>query len=160
MKKFAFIGAGSMVFTRNLVMDLLHFEHFRDAELCLMDIDEKRLAYAEKCVEKVVRAMQVPAHITTTTDRSRALEGADGVVCTVFNGDTDISKLEVDIPYQFGVSMNIGDTRSVGGIFRCGTFRLCWISAGILRASARTPCFSTIRTRWVCSAKRCRRIPA
>ena len=118
MKKFAFIGAGSMVFTRNLVMDLLHFEHFRDAELCLMDIDEKRLAYAEKCVEKVVRTMQVPAHITTTTDRRRALEGADGVVCTVFNGDTDISKLEVDIPYQFGVSMNIGDTRSVGGIFR------------------------------------------
>ena len=118
MKKFAFIGAGSMVFTRNLVMDLLHFEHFRDAELCLMDIDEKRLAYAEKCVEKVVRTMQVPAHIKTTTDRRRALEGADGVVCTVFNGDTDISKLEVDIPYQFGVSMNIGDTRSVGGIFR------------------------------------------
>ena len=76
MKKFAFIGAGSMVFTRNLVMDLLHFEHFRDAELCLMDIDEKRLAYAEKCVEKVVRTMQVPAHITTTTDRRRALEGA------------------------------------------------------------------------------------
>jgi alpha-galactosidase len=107
-----------MVFTRNLVMDLLHFEHFRDAELCLMDIDEKRLAYAEKCVEKVVRTMQVPAHITTTTDRRRVLEGADGVVCTVFNGDTDISKLEVDIPYQFGVSMNIGDTRSVGGIFR------------------------------------------
>lgn len=117
MKKFAFIGAGSMVFTRNLVMDLLHFEHFQDAELCLMDIDEKRLAYAEKCVEKVVRTMQVPAHITTTTDRRRALEGADGVVCTVFNGDMDISKLEVDIPYQFGVSMNIGDTRSVGGIF-------------------------------------------
>lgn len=160
MKKFAFIGAGSMVFTRNLVMDLLHFEHFRDAELCLMDIDEKRLAYAEKCIEKVVRTMQVPAHITTTTDRRRALEGADGVVCTVFNGDTDISKLEVDIPYQFGVSMNIGDTRSVGGIFRALRNIPLMLAAGILRASARTPCFSTIRTRWVCSAKRCRRIPA
>lgn len=118
MKKFAFIGAGSMVFTRNLIMDLLQFESFSDAEYCLMDIDEKRLRYAELCVRKVVDTLNAPAKVTTTLDRCHALENADGVICTVFNGDKDISKLEVDIPYQFGVSMNIGDTRSVGGIFR------------------------------------------
>lgn len=118
MRKITFIGAGSMVFTRNLVMDILQFEAFADVELCLMDIDAKRLAYAQRCVDKVVAAMHAGATVTTTTDRRRALENADGVVCTVFHGDTQIAKLEVDIPYQFGVSMNIGDTRSVGGIFR------------------------------------------
>lgn len=118
MSKISFIGAGSMVFTRNLVKDIVSFQAFHDVELCLMDIDEKRLRYAERCVRKIVQAADVPASVTVTMDRASALEGADGVVCTVFNGGTDISKKEVDIPYQFGVSMNIGDTRSVAGIFR------------------------------------------
>lgn len=118
MKKITFIGAGSMVFTRNLVKDLMGLEAFRDAQLCLMDIDEKRLQYSRRCVQKIVDAFGNPATVTVTMDRKAALQEADGVICTVFNGDVDISKKEVDIPYKYGVSMNIGDTRSVGGIFR------------------------------------------
>lgn len=118
MRKIAFIGAGSMVFTRNLVKDLMTFPAFQDVELCLMDINEKRLQYAARCVKKIVDAFGMPAKITITANRVEALANADGVVCTVFNGGTDISKKEVDIPHQFGVSMNIGDTRSVAGIFR------------------------------------------
>ena len=48
MKKFTFIGAGSLDFTKDLVRDILTFEAFRDAELMLMDIDPKRLEYAVK----------------------------------------------------------------------------------------------------------------
>lgn len=118
MKKIAMIGAGSTVFTRNLIADLMTFPAFRDAELCLMDIDEKRLQYAVLCAEKIVRLAGASAVVTATTVRAKALDGADGVVCTVFNGGLDISKLEIDIPLQFGVDMNIGDTRSVSGIFR------------------------------------------
>lgn len=44
-KKFTFIGAGSLGFTRDLVRDILTFDSFRNAEICLMDIDEKRLEY-------------------------------------------------------------------------------------------------------------------
>lgn len=118
MKKITFIGAGSMVFTRNLVKDLMGIEAFRDAQLCLMDIDEKRLEYSGKCVQKIVDAFHNPATITMTTDRREALKGADGILCTVYNGGNDILKTEVDIPYKYGVSMNVGDTRSVAGIFR------------------------------------------
>lgn len=118
MKKIVFIGAGSMVFTRNLVKDLLGINAFRDVHLCLMDIDLKRLEYSRRCVRKIVDAFDSPAKISVTADRREALKGADGVICTVFNGGVDISLAEVEIPYKYGVSMNIGDTRSVGGIFR------------------------------------------
>lgn len=118
MRKIAFIGAGSMVFTRNLVKDVLGIKAFQDVHLCLMDIDEKRLEYSRRCVQKIVDAFECQATVTVTMDRREALEGADGVICTVFNGGVDISLAEVEIPYKYGVSMNIGDTRSVGGIFR------------------------------------------
>lgn len=118
MRKIAFIGAGSMVFTRNLVKDVLGIKAFQDVHLCLMDIDEKRLEYSRRCVQKIVDAFESQAAVTVTMDRREALEGADGVICTVFNGGVDISLAEVEIPYKYGVSMNIGDTRSVGGIFR------------------------------------------
>lgn len=69
-------------------------------------------------VQKIVTASGNPAVITTSMDRRGALKGADGVICTVFNGGVEVSLSEVEIPYKYGVSMNIGDTRSVGGIFR------------------------------------------
>lgn len=118
MRKIAFIGAGSMVFTRNLVKDVLGIKAFQDVHLCLMDIDEKRLEYSRRCVQKIVDAFECQAAVTVTLNRKEALAGADGVICTVFNGGVDISLAEVEIPYKYGVSMNIGDTRSVGGIFR------------------------------------------
>ena len=106
------------MFTRNLVKDLMGIEAFCDVQLGLMDIDEKRLEYAGKCVRKIVDAFHNTATITMTTNRREALQGADGVICTVYNGGNDILKTEVDIPYKYGVSMNVGDTRSVAGIFR------------------------------------------
>ena len=118
MKKFAFIGAGSFVFTRNLIRDLLTFPEFFDCELCLMDINPEKLSMIEKVCQKIVKAFDSPAKITTTLCRKEALEGADGVVCTVFNGDTDIWRYDIEIPKKYGVDINVGDTRSVSGIFR------------------------------------------
>jgi len=118
MKKFAFIGAGSFVFTRNIVRDLLTFPAFEDCELALMDINEARLERITRAVEKIVKAMGKPCKITTTLDRAEALTGADGVLCTVFNGDLDIWRYDIEIPKEYGVDINVGDTRSVSGIFR------------------------------------------
>ena len=56
--------------------------------------------------------------ITPTQSRAEALSGADGVLCTVFNGGIDVWRYDIEIPMQFGVDINIGDTRSVSGIFR------------------------------------------
>lgn len=118
MKKIAFIGAGSMTFTRNLIRDLLTYPAFFDCELALMDIDPDRLDGITRAAERIVREMKSPAKISPTLSRAAALEGADGVLCTVFNGGVDVWRYDIEIPMQFGVDMNIGDTRSVAGIFR------------------------------------------
>lgn len=119
MKKFAFIGAGSFGFTRHIVRDLLTFPAFYDCELCLMDIDAERLDRSRAACEKIKEAMGLPAVvITATQSRAEALSGAHGVLCTVFNGDIDIWRHDIEIPKQYGVDTNVGDTRSVSGIFR------------------------------------------
>ena len=120
MKKFAFIGAGSLQFTSSCVRDLLTFPYFRDSEFALMDINPANLANITKVVEKILFEMGCAdtCKITPTTDRAEALKGADGVLCTVFNGDIDIWQHEILIPKKYGVDINVGDTRSVSGIFR------------------------------------------
>ncbi len=118
MKKFAFIGAGSFTFTRTIVRDLLTYPAFFDCEIALMDINEDHLACITEAAQKIVREMKSPAKIVPTTSRAEALEGADGVLCTVFNGGVDVWRHEIEIPMEYGVDMNVGDTRSVAGIFR------------------------------------------
>lgn len=116
--KISFIGAGSVQFTTAVVKDLATFPAFNDAEICLMDINEDHLEKITKCVEKIKKEMNANFKITSTTDRVQALTGADGVLCTVFNGDIDIWRYEIEIPKKYGVDINVGDTRSVSGIFR------------------------------------------
>lgn len=118
MKKIAFIGAGSVVFTRNLVRDLMTFPAFQDAEIALMDIDAEKLMYAEKSVKKIIAAGSYPAKVTATKNRAEALENADGVLCTIGIGDIHVWGKDMEIPKKYGVDMNIGDTRGVSGIFR------------------------------------------
>ncbi len=118
MKKFAFIGAGSFAFTRAVVRDILTFPAFEDAEICLMDINPERLEGIRRCVQLIVDTAKKPAKVTTTLNRAEALTGADGVLCTVFNGDIDVWRYDTEIPMKYGVDVNVGDTRNVAGIFR------------------------------------------
>ena len=118
MKKITFIGAGSFGFTRNLVKDILTFPALADTTLTLMDIDEVRLEASRKAVQKIVTAGQYPAKVEATLDRAQALDGADGVVCTILAGGVNIWRHDIEIPKQYGVDINVGDTRGPAGIFR------------------------------------------
>jgi len=118
MKKIAFIGAGSFGFTRTLVRDILSFPAFSDAEIALMDIDEKRLAYIKQACDKIVAAGNYGARVTATTDRAQALSGADGVLITILAGGVRIWRHDIEIPKKYGVDINVGDTRGPAGIFR------------------------------------------
>ncbi|MCL1807063.1 MAG: alpha-galactosidase [Oscillospiraceae bacterium] len=119
MKKITFIGAGSMGFTRNLVADLLTLDAFKDLTICLMDIHEGRLDYTRQAVEKIKKARNCPAvKVEVTTDRVKALQGADGVVCTILNGGVQVWRHDIEIPKSYGVDINVGDTRGPSGIFR------------------------------------------
>ncbi len=117
-KKFVFIGAGSLDFTRDLARDILTFEMFEDCEFMLMDINEKRLAYAVRGVEKIIRSGDYPAVVTSTTDRKEALKNADGVLITILQGGVDVWRHDIEIPAKYGVDICVGDTRGPSGIFR------------------------------------------
>ena len=119
MKKFAFIGAGSLQFTSSCIRDLLTFPAFSECEFALMDINADNLKNIEKVVNRIIENMNCPKCIVTaTTNREEALKDADGVLCTVFNGDIDIWQYDITIPKKYGIDINVGDTRSVSGIFR------------------------------------------
>jgi alpha-galactosidase len=118
MTKVAFIGAGSIGFTRGLVRDLLTFPLLQDATIALMDIDAERLEFARKSVQRIIDLGNYPARIETTMDRAEALQGADAVMVTILAGSTDVWRYDIEIPKQFGVDINVGDTRGPSGIFR------------------------------------------
>jgi alpha-galactosidase len=117
-KKFAFIGSGSLEFTRDLVRDILTFEAFQDCEIALMDIDSKRLAYSKKAVEKIIAGGHYKAKVVATQNRREALKDADGVLITILQGGVEVWRHDVEIPKKYGVDLCVGDTRGPSGIFR------------------------------------------
>ncbi|MBN1249497.1 MAG: alpha-glucosidase/alpha-galactosidase [Anaerolineae bacterium] len=116
--KITFIGAGSVTFTRNLVRDILTFPAFRDCEIALMDIDAENLALAKQVVDRIVEAGNYPATVSATMDRAQALDGADGVLTTILTGDDEDIRTDIVIPKEYGISINVGDTRGPSAIFR------------------------------------------
>ena len=117
--RIAFIGAGSTVFTKNLVGDILRRPALAGATIALMDIDEGRLAESEIVVGKIVSSLGVPARIETTLERRRALEGADFVVVAFqIGGYEPCTVTDFEVPRAFGLRQTIGDTLGVGGIMR------------------------------------------
>ena len=117
--RIAFIGAGSTVFMKNIVGDALHVPALADATFALMDIDPRRLEESELVARKLIDSMGAPARVETTTDRRRALAGADFVV-TAFQigGYRPATVIDFEIPKAYGLRQTIADTLGVGGIMR------------------------------------------
>lgn len=118
MTRVAFIGAGSVVFTRQLLADLLGFEDLPPLDLRLHDVDERRLAVAEGTARQVSERAGRPITVTATTDRRAALADADFVVDMVQIGGIAATKTDLEIPERYGLHQTIGDTTGVGGVFR------------------------------------------
>ena len=117
-KKFAFIGAGSFGFTRELIRDILSFPALSNCTLALMDIDPERLDAIKRAVERIVEEGKYPAKVIATMDRVEALKGADGVITTILQGNCDVWQHDILIPKKYGVDTCVGDTRGPSGIFR------------------------------------------
>ena len=113
-----FIGAGSVVFTRNLTRDILTFPELQDGEIVLMDIDADRLSRALKLVSRMAETAKSPVRVIATTDRRQALEDADYVVVTIQVGGNSQWEADIAVPERYGVSQCVGDTIGPGGIFR------------------------------------------
>jgi len=118
MVSIAFIGAGSVVFTRQLVGDILRYPELAGARLVLHDIDHERLRVAEATARQVDRQLGARATVVATADRREALAGADFVIDMIQVGGVDATLADLEIPARFGLRQTIGDTTGVGGIFR------------------------------------------
>ena len=116
--KIAFIGAGSLSFTKELVRDILTFPLLEDATIALMDINAERLDFAQRSVKKVIEAGKRAASLVATLDRAEALKDANVVLTTILSGDTEVWRHDIEIPKKYGVDINIGDTRGPSGILR------------------------------------------
>jgi alpha-galactosidase len=117
--KVAFIGAGSVEFTRNVTTDLCGYPEFRGGlHLALYDISAERLAHAERLVNRISAQSGADAMVTATLDRRAALANADYVINEVQVGGYAATRADFDIPARYGVRQTIGDTLGIGGIFR------------------------------------------
>ena len=130
--KLAFIGAGSTIFMKNIVGDMLHFPALRDARISLMDIDPQRLEESRMVAEKMIATMGTGATVEATTDRARALDGADFVRDGL--PDRGLSPLDRDristSPGNTGCAKTIADTLGVGGIMRGSAHRAASVGRG------------------------------
>ena len=118
MARIAFIGAGSVVFTKNLLGDILALPELRGVEIALHDIDPDRLATAEAMARYVARERGASPAISTYDERRAALDGAEYVINMVQIGGHAATLLDFEIPARHGLRQTIADTLGIGGIFR------------------------------------------
>ena len=112
------IGAGSVVFSKNLTGDILSFPEFKDATFAYMDVDRERLEVGAALCRKVARALGASPKIVSTMDRRDALRGADFVINMVQVGGFDSTLVDFEIPRKYGLNFTIADTTGPGGLFR------------------------------------------
>ncbi len=117
--KIAFIGAGSIEFTRNVVTDLCGYPELAgELHFALHDISPDRLAFAEALTRQIVAQTGTAARVSASADRGPALDGARYVINEVQVGGYAATRADFDIPARYGVRQTIGDTLGIGGIFR------------------------------------------
>jgi alpha-galactosidase len=117
--KIAIIGAGSTVFMRNIVRDLLQQPALISTHIALQDIDSKRLQESQLVAKQIITALKVPASVSASLERREVLQGAD-VVITMFQvgGYKPSTVVDFDIPKKYGLRQTIADTLGIGGIMR------------------------------------------
>ena len=119
MTKLTIIGAGSTVFTKNIVVDLLTIEQFKSIEIALMDIDQNRLIKTKEVLEIIAKKMGATPKISMHTNRRESLLDADFVQTTIqVGGYKPSTVIDFEIPKKFGLNQTIADTLGIGGIMR------------------------------------------
>ena len=119
MKKVTIIGAGSTMFTRQILSSLYCHPELASLQVVLEDLDsttlKQSLALADKMLEQEGLSKNL---ITATTNQRDALKNADFVINCIQVGGLEAWKLDVEIPKKYGVNQEVGDTLGPGGVFR------------------------------------------
>ena len=145
MAKIAIIGAGGYVFPLRLIGDILSHPELQESTLSLMDIDPGRLESTARAARTLVASHRLPTRIEATTDRRRALDGADYVIVTFQIGGLEAYRHDVEIPRRYGVDQTVGDTLGRGASFAsCARPRSCARSSRICASWHRLGHFAQI----------------
>ncbi|MEO6013036.1 MAG: alpha-glucosidase/alpha-galactosidase [Devosia sp.] len=117
--KVTFIGAGSAVFMRNIVGDVLQRPALQGAKIALMDINPQRLEESAVIARKLISTLDVSATVETYSDQRKALDGAHFVVvCFQIGGYDPSTIVDFEVPKKYNLRQTIADTLGVGGIMR------------------------------------------
>ncbi|MGR5154294.1 alpha-galactosidase [Photobacterium swingsii] len=118
MAQITIIGAGSVMFTRQICSALLSYPALAGSTITLMDIQPEVLKRSGQVVAKMIEQANLPVTVKMTTNQRDALQGADFVINAIQVGGLEPWRLDVDIPAKYGVIQEVGDTMGPGGIFR------------------------------------------
>lgn len=114
--KIAFIGAGSIGFTRRLLSDLLTVPEFHDIEVAFTDINPENLRMVTTLCQRDIDENGLSIKIKATLDRREAFKDAKYVINCVRIGMLEAFATDVEIPLKYGVDQCVGDTLCIGGI--------------------------------------------
>jgi alpha-galactosidase len=117
--KITFIGAGSTVFAKNLLGDILSYPELAESTISLHDIDPERLQTTEIVAHKIAEDLAVKPTIEATLDRRAALDGADYAINMIqVAGYKPGTVIDFEVPKEYGLRQTIADTLGIGGIMR------------------------------------------
>jgi alpha-galactosidase len=133
--KVTLVGAGSSVFARQIITDMLSIEGIDGGEFGLVDTDETRLGLARDIAERLIELTGKRWTVTASPDRTQVLPGSDFIVNSVEVAGTAVALPEYEIPLKYGVDQCIGDTIGPGGIFKALRTGPTWLA--ILRDAER-----------------------
>jgi alpha-galactosidase len=118
-RKISFIGAGSTVFAKNLLVDILSFPELADSQICLFDVNPERLQTSEIVAHRIAQALGISPSIVATTDRGRAFDGATYAINMIqVGGYRPGTTTDFEVPKKYGLRQTIADTLGIGGIMR------------------------------------------
>src|SRR5215470_6019377 len=121
------IGAGSAVFARQLITDILAIGGLEEGVFALVDVDPVRLDLARRIGERLVELSAKRWRIEASTDRLDVLKGSDYVINSIEVAGLENVRHDYDIPLRYGVDQCIGDTIGPGGIFKALRTGPAWL---------------------------------
>ena len=123
MLKITFMGAGSTVFARNVLGDVMCTPALRECEIALYDIDPQRLQESEQILKTINHNVNEDRAVIRSylgeQNRKDALRDATFVVNAIqVGGYEPCTVIDFEIPKKYGLQQTIGDTLGIGGIMR------------------------------------------